>query len=310
MANVLILKLGASGDVVRTTPVLRRLSGVITWLTAAKNRSLVEGLRADLHCVSWEEREAIRGRDYDLVINLEDTMEAAEVLRTCRRARMFGAYLDGSKTLRYTDDSSGWFDLGLISVHGRRMADQLKVENRRTYQELLFEGLGFPFQGEPYLVPDAPGTGLQGDVAIATEAGSVWPMKNWAYYAELQRRLEAAGLKVNRLPIRSSLLEHLGDVQGHRCLVSGDSLPMHLALGSQIRCVTLFTCTSPWEIHDYGIQTKLVSPLLVDFFYQRGFDPRATTAISVEEVFRAVLDQLDRADQPAPRSPRQLTGEG
>src|SRR5438067_3698951 len=35
--NVLIIKLGAAGDVVRTTTLLRRLSGQITWLTEAKN---------------------------------------------------------------------------------------------------------------------------------------------------------------------------------------------------------------------------------------------------------------------------------
>jgi hypothetical protein len=96
---------------------------------------------------------------------------------------------------------------------------------------------------------------------------------------------------VNVLPKRNSLLEHLGDVQGHRCLVSGDSLPMHLALGTRTRCVTLFTCTSPWEICDYGLQTKIVSPLLEEFFYKRDFDARATTAIGLDEVREAVTRQ-------------------
>ena len=83
------------------------------------------------------------------------------------------------------------------------------------------------------------------------------------------------GLMVNRAPQRSSLLEHLCDVQNHRCLVSGDSLPMHFALGTGTRCVSLFTCTSPWEIYDYGIQKKIVSPLLEEFFYKRGYDERS-----------------------------------
>jgi hypothetical protein len=94
------------------------------------------------------------------------------------------------------------------------------------------------------------------------------------------------------LPHRPTLLEHLGDVRNHRCLLGGDSLPMHLALGSGLRCVTLFTCTSPWEIHDYGLQTKIVSPLLEEFFYKRGRDVRATTAIGVQEVFDAVIAEL------------------
>jgi ADP-heptose:LPS heptosyltransferase len=132
-------------------------------------------------------------------------------------------------------------------------------------------------------------------VAIAADAGPVWPMKRWAYYGELIQRLEDQGLIVNVLPKRPSLLEHLADVQNHYCLVGGDSLPMHFALGTGTRCVTLFTCTSPWEIYDYGVQTKLVSPLLEEFFYKRGYDERATTAISVDQVFDAVMAQLENA---------------
>jgi hypothetical protein len=123
-------------------------------------------------------------------------------------------------------------------------------------------------------------------------------MKNWAHYDDLERIMKRDGLVVNVLPKRSSLLEHLGDVWNHRCLVGGDTLPMHLALGSGVRCVSLFTCTSPWEIHDYGLQRKIVSPLLKDFFYKRGFAERATNAITLEEVITAVLEQLDGAPNP------------
>jgi heptosyltransferase-2 len=118
-------------------------------------------------------------------------------------------------------------------------------------------------------------------------------MKKWAYYEWLKSELEGRGLKVNYLPVRATLMEHLADVRGHRCLVSGDSLPMHLALGSGVPSVALFNCTSPWEIHDYGILTKLISPLLSEYFYKRGFDPRATTAILRDEVLSSVLQALD-----------------
>ena len=98
---------------------------------------------------------------------------------------------------------------------------------------------------------------------------------------------------MNILESRPTLLEHLADVQGHRCLVSGDSLPMHLALGRGVRCVSIFTCTSPWEIHGYGLQKKIVSPLLEKFFYKRGYDRNATTAIGVEKVKDVLMAQLD-----------------
>ena len=293
--NVLIVKLGATGDVVRTTPLLSCLSGNVTWLTAARNRVLLENLSTNLRCLSWEDRQLSSDRCYDLTINLEDTLEVALHLKTLQTKRLFGAYADSQNNLRYTDDSRGWFDLSIISVYGKATADQLKFQNRRAYQELIFEGLGLNFTGDKYLMPKAIETGLSGDVAIAADSGPIWPMKKWAYYEELQRRLEGEGLTVNVLPKRGSLLEHLGDVGNHRCLVGGDSLPMHLALGSGIPCVTIFNCTSPWEIYDYGIQKKLVSPVLQEFFYKRGYDERATTTISVDEVFDAVITQLETA---------------
>jgi ADP-heptose:LPS heptosyltransferase len=293
--NVLIVKLGATGDVVRTTPLLGRLDGQITWLTAAKNTVLLERLTNNLRCFSWEGRQLVPDIRYDLIINLEDTLEVGLYLKTLQTTQLFGAYVDSANQLRCTDDSKGWFDLSLISAYGREQADKLKLKNRRTYQELVFDGLGFRFNGEPYLLPAAIETGLSGDVAIAADAGPVWPMKKWAYYNELKERLESEGLTVNVLPERASLLEHLSDVRNHRCLVGGDSLPMHFALGTATRCITLFTCTSPWEIYDYGVQKKIVSPLLKEFFYKRGYDRRATTAITVDEVLSAVMTQLEAA---------------
>ena len=293
--KVLIIKIGATGDVVRTTPLLSRLGGQTTWLTAAKNTVLLEGLNNNLCCFSWEDREKTLNQHYDLAINLEDTLDVAQFLKTVRCGKIFGAYADSSNSLCYTENSRRWFDLSLISSYGRREADRLKFLNRASYQEMIFNGLGLHFAGEQYLLPEPVETGLSGDVAIAADAGHVWPMKKWAYYGKLKETLEDRGLIVNFLPRRRSLLEHLADVENHRCLVGGDSLPMHFALGTRTPCVTLFTCTSPWEIYDYGVQTQIISPLLEQFFYKRGYDKRATAAITVDEVENAVLAQLKLA---------------
>ena len=258
--SVLIIKLGATGDVVRTTPLLRRLEGTVSWITAENNLPLLEGIDREVRCVSWENRRRVADTAYDLVINLEDDRETSSFLKELNFKQLFGAYLNGDDKLTYTLDSRDWFDLSLISTYGLEEADRLKLLNRRSYQELIFKGLGFHFDGETYCLPPAQPTGLQGDVAISSTAGPIWPMKKWAYYDELKNELESAGLKVNVLQSRPTLLEHLADVQGHRCLVSGDSLPMHLALGSGVRCVSIFTCTSPWEIYGYGLQEKIVSP--------------------------------------------------
>lgn len=293
--KTLILKLGATGDVVRTTPLLRRLEGEVTWVTSAKNRVFLDGLEGascSLRVLTWEQRGELEGGTFDLAINLEDDLDTAAVLNGVQCGRVFGAHANGQGQMTYSEDAKAWFDLSLISAHGRERADRLKYENRRTYQDLIFSGLGWRFEGERYLLPATPASPLKGDVAIAPEAGAVWPMKRWAYYGELQAELERRGHRVNVLPTRPTLLEHLADVRGHRCVVNGDSLPMHLAMGSGIPCVALFTCTSPWEIYEYGLLTKIVSPVLGDYFYKRGFEERATTSIPLQAVVDAALEQL------------------
>ena len=294
--GTLILKLGAAGDVVRTTTLLHLLDEDVSWLTADENAALLEGLSRPVEVLPWSRREAWKGRKFDLVINLEDTSSAAAFLAGPEHGQLFGARLDEDGGLVYSDDSAEWFDMSLISRFGKEEADRRKLANRRTYQEMLFAGLGARFRGEPYHLPAGKAAGLMGDVAIAPRAGSVWPIKNWAYFDGLVSELRAEGLTVNVLPQRDTLVDHLADVRGHACLVSGDSLPMHLALGSGVPPVTIFTCTSPWEIHGYGIQHKVVSPLLDRYFYRRDFDARATTCVSVGEVFGQVAGLLALKD--------------
>src|SRR5215813_7165079 len=90
--SVLIVKLGATGDVVRTTPLLRRLRGDVTWVTAPKNESLLIGLGSaagNLRVLHWEDRSILEGESFDLVINLEDDVETAGILKSVRADRLF-----------------------------------------------------------------------------------------------------------------------------------------------------------------------------------------------------------------------------
>ena len=59
--KTLIIKRGATGDVVRTTTLLHILSGEIYWITDENNSTLLETLREIKHCISWEQREIVKG---------------------------------------------------------------------------------------------------------------------------------------------------------------------------------------------------------------------------------------------------------
>ena len=286
--ETLIIKLGATGDVVRTTTLLQVLDGEIHWLTSDLNTIMLKGSERIAQLIPWTKCDRLKGRHYDLVINLEDSLEVASLLNDLKYKDLFGAYLNGAGGMDYTESSSEWFDLSLISRFGKERADQLKLQNRKTYQDILFQGLGYSFTGQTYYVPKSERTDLSGDIAIAPESGAVWPMKNWAYFDELKAKFENRGYLVNYLPLRKTLSEHINDVQSHKYLVSGDSLPMHIALGSRIKCLSIFICTSPWEIYDYGLQKKVVSPLLAKYFYKRDFQREAVESIAVDQVFDIV----------------------
>jgi ADP-heptose:LPS heptosyltransferase len=291
--KTLIIKLGATGDVVRTTTLLNELQGEVYWMTSDLNRGMLEGHPAITEIIPWSLRGKLYTRRfYDLIINLEDTPEAAQIVSANTCGDLYGAYLGTNGKVVYSHNAREWFDMSLISRFGRKKADDLKLLNRKSYQQIIFSGLGLSFSDQSYYLPQPGYSELRGDIAIAPKAGSVWPMKEWAYYDDLRQMLEEEGFKVNFLPMRETLKEHLGDVSNHGLLVSGDSLPMHIALGYRIPCVSLFICTSPWEIHDYGIQTKIVSPGLAQFFYRREYQEPAATSIPIEPVYNACTQIL------------------
>lgn len=292
LKKLLIIKTGAAGDVLRTTPLLRSFrEWEIHWLTASENRDLLDG--ATLDKVMVQPAEVGTDSSYDLVISLEDDADLLRaVFSRIRATRVFGSHPADNDGLTYSADANEWFDMSLISRFGRKRADELKLKNRDSYQSIIFRGLGLRFSGERYIMPEhLPHTGLKGDIAVAPKAGARWPIKNWHYFDRLIEDLSRQ-YSVNVLPMRSTLLEHVADVRGHRFLISGDSLPMHIAIGYQIPSVAIFTCTSPWEIHGYELLTKVVSSKLEQYFYSREFDLDAVTALTYEEVFDVVSRKL------------------
>jgi heptosyltransferase-2 len=290
--KLLIIKHGASGDVLRTTTLLHLFKDWdIDWFVAKRNKELLSNDYIDN---AFDESNGTdMSKVYDLVINLEDDEEICrKIMSRIRFVKVFGAYLDDAGKIRYTVDSAEWFDLGLISKYGIKKANELKLRNRGSYQEIIYRCLGYEFEGQGYMMPkNIPNSDLKGDVAIAAVAGKKWPMKTWCYFEDLVSDL-SRNYRVNVLPTRQTILEHIADIKRHKLVISPDSLPMHVALGLGIPCIALFTCTSPWEIYDYGLLTKVVSPKLEQYFYARGFNENGIKCIPYEEVRRLVLERL------------------
>jgi len=58
--KMLIIKLGATGDVVRTTTVLGVLDGEIDWLSSDKNTVMLKGNPTIRQCMPWTERHTLK----------------------------------------------------------------------------------------------------------------------------------------------------------------------------------------------------------------------------------------------------------
>lgn len=151
--NILIIKLGATGDVIRTTAILPGLKDKyknckIDW--AAKSESFDVLKNNKFINKTLIVNKAIN-KKYDLVINLDDDYEACELATKISFKKIIGSYLKNNKKI-YTKDSSLWFGMGLLSKLGKKKADELKAKNRKTYQEIMYKILGLNYKKqEPIL---------------------------------------------------------------------------------------------------------------------------------------------------------------
>lgn len=293
MRNILICKIGALGDVVRTTPILRVLSGRIFWITSKEAKEILPKLK-NLEILTEDtiDFDYLSRINFDLILNLEENETLAKNLSLLKTEKIIGVYYDfEEQKLKYTQESEKWYDMSLISKYGKEKADFLKWNNRKSYQKILFEIVEKKFNGEEYFLDyKLKNKKIQtGEIIVAIEkrAGNTWPMKKWPYYEELKKRIEKEGFKVFYLSQRESLKEYMEDIDKATVLICGDTLAMHLGLYLKKKVIALFICTSPWEIYGYNRLIKIINPYLKQAFYRRDYDERLVKGIKVDDVFTA-----------------------
>ena len=182
MTDILILKTGALGDVLRTTAIVPGLAVRypacrITWLTAHAARDLVEP-HPGVHAVlavdpkSSAELAAARaellGTRWDRLLSLDDEEPLCRLASALDSVQLSGAYLDADGRRAYTDDVAEWFDMGLLSRHGKERADELKIANTRTHPAIYADMFGIE-PDRPRL--DVPPAALEGARAFAAGRG-------------------------------------------------------------------------------------------------------------------------------------------
>lgn len=286
--RTLIIKLGALGDVVRTTTLLpalhRKYPGTtISWVTQpgaiplVQNELVWKTLPWNLDTVLWAETAT-----WDLVICL-DKEEGPTSLATRVRAVVrhgYGRNADGL-LMPLSPSSEHLFLLGID--------DDMKFRrNTLSYPRLIADACGLEWAPNPYVLQLSQAECAWADTAAVLFAGGngvglhlgsgegfagkCWPPERFVELAKmlldagavpvfLGGRREAALYEEVRTmaPAGSvfpgcefSLREFAALTSKLRVMVSGDSLAMHIAIGTHVHSVALFGSTIEREIEYYG----------------------------------------------------------
>ncbi|GFE58380.1 glycosyltransferase family 9 protein [Geobacter sp. AOG1] len=142
MTNILIVKYGALGDVIRTSYCLPGVHNKykdckLYWLTSSTSFDLLRyNPYIDEIITSNFNANKLNELAFDLVISLDDEKEILQRLDSIKYGEVIGAYLLNGEAV-YSETAAEWFDMGLISRYGKEKADVLKRLNKREHNEIL-----------------------------------------------------------------------------------------------------------------------------------------------------------------------------
>lgn len=200
--RIIIVKLDAVGDVLRTTSILQGLkekypSSHITWLTLRDSYELFTHnpfVDIVLKLESPETMARLSVEQFDLLINLDASPKSSALASFCTAKEKLGFGMDAkSRVFPFNAEAAQWLEMGAF--------DDLKRQNKRTYQSIMLEisrlapashdiilslsaderAMGEQFLRSSGLTHDAPIIGLN------TGASPRWEQKKWTLegYREL-----------------------------------------------------------------------------------------------------------------------------
>lgn len=218
MNNVLIVKFGALGDVIRTSYILpgfhkKYNKSKVFWLTSESAYDLLRfNPFVDYLCTPQHGFDFLINVDFDLVVSLDDEMHILELVKKVNAKVTFGAYADNNN-IKYTDDSALWFDMGLISRLGKTKADQLKKQNKLEHNQIFSNMLNIEINNpcfyNSYVLTQKIGRRIDSDfynVGINAGAGGRWPSKQLPEKEVITLIRKISSIKVGKKQIKVHLL--------------------------------------------------------------------------------------------------------
>ncbi|MEW6334975.1 MAG: glycosyltransferase family 9 protein [Thermodesulfobacteriota bacterium] len=297
--RILIVKLDAVGDVLRTTcllPGLRQThpDAEIVWITRARAADLFLNNRFvdEVWTVENDAWARLGVERFDLVINPDADKFTAALAATASCHRRLGMTLDERGCVQPANpEALEWLQMGAF--------DDLKKRNRKTYQQIIYEMCRMTYARQPIVLEttDAERAWARaflnragvadGEQVIGLNLGGAerWKRKRWteAHLLAFSRNLLSRGnlrLLLIGGPFERGLIEEMTGAlppgvvaSGHdrtlrelaalveRCaaVVTGDTLCLHVACALGVPVVALFGPTSAAEIELYDNGDKIVA---------------------------------------------------
>lgn len=181
--RILIIKLGAIGDVIRTTPLVVKFRETypdckITWLTWTPDilpaSKIDEVLKWDINSIMYAQHS-----DWDIAINLDKEKEAGALLKVLNAKEKFGYILKDNEIQPANDLAIHKFSTGMF--------DDVSQANTKSYLQEIFEICGYEHKGEPYLMDTHDDKGFVWDlpkdkkiIGLNTGCGGRWTTRLWS----------------------------------------------------------------------------------------------------------------------------------
>lgn len=141
--NILIIKTGALGDVVRSTFLAQALKNKykdcnpkIFWLTSElavdffSNNSFVD------HVVVEKDKDRLKEIYFDLIVNLEESEDLNKFVLDLNSKKILGYYYKNGEIVP-SESSREWFDMSILGKSPQN--DVLKKKNKKTHRQILAE---------------------------------------------------------------------------------------------------------------------------------------------------------------------------
>jgi ADP-heptose:LPS heptosyltransferase len=146
--RILIIKLGAIGDVIRTTPLVVRFRKMypnchITWVTHTPD--ILPAKQIDtIYRFDFASVYAVQNMHFDIAINLDKEPEACSLLKDVDADKKYGFIWNNHHIDIATQNSEHKLITGLF--------DNISKENTKHYLDEIFEICHLTFENEPYLL--------------------------------------------------------------------------------------------------------------------------------------------------------------